>query len=114
MLAGEQTIDQIVLNPLAWYADNGITLHTRQTVTHIDRTRRIVRTAAGVEAAYDRLLLATGSMPFMLPVPGKDLDGRHRLPRHRRHAGDDRRGGEVQDTRWSSAAGCSAWKPPTA
>ena len=75
VLAGEQTISEIVLNPLAWYADNGITLHLGKTVTQIDRIRRIVRAADGTEAPYDRLLIATGSTPFMLPVPGKDLEG---------------------------------------
>ncbi len=75
VLAGEQTIDEIVLNPLSWYADNGITLHTGKTVTDIDRRRRIVKAGDGTEADYDRLLIATGSTPFILPVPGKELDG---------------------------------------
>ncbi|MDP1650262.1 MAG: nitrite reductase large subunit NirB [Rubrivivax sp.] len=75
VLAGEQTIDEIILNPLSWYADNGITLHTGKTVTDIDRRRRIVKAGDGTEAEYDRLLIATGSTPFILPVPGKELDG---------------------------------------
>jgi len=79
VLAGEQTLDEIVLNDWAWYRDNGITLHAGCTVTHIDRVRRVVmaRDAQGqvVETNYDRLVLATGSHPFMLPVPGKDLPG---------------------------------------
>jgi nitrite reductase (NADH) large subunit len=75
VLAGEQTIDEIILNPLSWYADNGITLHTGKQVVRIDRTRRRVIAADGTEAEYDRLLLATGSNPFILPVPGHDLGG---------------------------------------
>ena len=79
VLAGEQTVDEIILNPLAWYADNGITLHTGYKVVDVLRGRRIVRAvgAGGVEmeVEYDRLLLATGSFPFILPVPGKDLQG---------------------------------------
>jgi nitrite reductase (NADH) large subunit len=75
VLAGEQTLDQIVLNPLSWYAEHGITLHAGKAVTQIDRVRRLVRAADGTAAAYDRLLLATGSHPFILPVPGKDLPG---------------------------------------
>jgi len=75
VLAGEQTIAEIVLNPLAWYADNGITLHLGKAVTRIDRVRRIVHAADGTQAPYDRLLIATGSTPFMLPVPGKELAG---------------------------------------
>ncbi|WP_288060522.1 nitrite reductase large subunit NirB [Thiomonas sp.] len=75
VLAGEQTIEQIILNPLDWYADNGITLHTGKTVVEIDRIKRVVRTDEGLESPYDRLLLGTGSLPFILPVPGKELDG---------------------------------------
>ena len=75
VLAGEQTIAEIVLNPLAWYADNGITLHLGKAVTRIDRVKRVVHAADGTQAPYDRLLIATGSTPFMLPVPGNDLEG---------------------------------------
>ena len=75
VLAGEQTVDQIILNPLSWYAENGITLHTGKTVTRIDRIKRLVIADDGTTAPYDRLLLATGSNPFVLPVPGKDLEG---------------------------------------
>ncbi|MBL8353128.1 MAG: NAD(P)/FAD-dependent oxidoreductase [Burkholderiaceae bacterium] len=75
VLAGEQTLDEIVLNPLSWYAEHGITLHAGKKVTQIDRLERVVRAADGTEAPYDRLLLATGSHPFILPVPGKDLPG---------------------------------------
>ena len=75
VLAGEQTLADIVLNPLAWYADNGITLHLGKKVTEVSRSRRIVVAEDGTEAPYDRLLVATGSNPFIPPLPGKDLDG---------------------------------------
>jgi nitrite reductase (NADH) large subunit len=75
VLAGEQTLDEIVLNPLSWYEQHGIRLHLGKEVVDVDRRRRIVRAADGTDADYDRLLLATGSNPFILPVPGKDLDG---------------------------------------
>ncbi len=75
VLAGEQTIPEIVLNPLAWYAEHGITLHLGKAVARIDRARRVVHAADGTQAAYDRLLVATGSTPFILPVPGKSLEG---------------------------------------
>jgi nitrite reductase (NADH) large subunit len=79
VLAGEQTLDEIVLNDWAWYRDNGITLHAGWKVTSVDRVRRVVHAenAAGetMSAEYDRLLLATGSNPFILPIPGKDLEG---------------------------------------
>ncbi len=79
VLAGEQTLDEIVLNSFEWYTDNHITLHAGWRVTSVDRARRIVhaQNAAGetLSAKYDRLLLCTGSNPFMLPIPGKDLKG---------------------------------------
>jgi nitrite reductase (NADH) large subunit len=75
VLAGEQTVDEIILNPLSWYEEHGITLHTGKKVVRVDRVKRTVIAEDGTEAAYDRLLLATGSNPFILPVPGKDLKG---------------------------------------
>ncbi len=75
VLAGEQTVQQIVLNPLSWYEEHGITLHCGKRVERIDRIKRRIIASDGTEAEYDRLLLATGSMPFILPVPGKELDG---------------------------------------
>ena len=79
VLAGEQTLDEIILNPLTWYQDNGIKLHTGCTVTQVDRVKREVHAqnldGTQVVKPYDRLLLATGSNPFMLPIPGKDLKG---------------------------------------
>jgi len=79
VLAGEQTLDEIVLNDWSWYTDNHITLHAGWKVTEVDRVRRVVHAenAAGekMSAEYDRLLVATGSNPFILPIPGKDLEG---------------------------------------
>jgi len=79
VLAGEQKIEDIILNDWAWYQDNGVTLHAGWTVTEVDRVKRIVhaKNAAGetLSAPYDRLILATGSNPFILPIPGKDLQG---------------------------------------
>ena len=75
VLAGEQELEDIVLNDRQWYADNGITLLTGKTITQIDRIRRQVIAADGTSAAYDRLLIATGSNPFILPIEGKGLPG---------------------------------------
>jgi nitrite reductase (NADH) large subunit len=79
VLAGEQTLEEIVLNDWSWYTDNGVTLHAGWTVTSVDRVKRIVHaskpTGETIEAPYDRLIMATGSNPFMLPIPGKDLQG---------------------------------------
>ncbi len=79
VLAGEQTLDEIVLNSWEWYAENHITLHAGKKVTEVDRVKRIVRAVDAdgnvTEAEYDRLLMCTGSNPFILPIPGKDLKG---------------------------------------
>ncbi len=75
VLAGEMTLPGIMLNDLDWYRENDITLRAGVAITRIDRARRRVIAADGTEAEYDRLLLATGSNPFILPVPGKDLPG---------------------------------------
>jgi len=75
VLAGEKTVDDIMLNTREWYAQNGITLHAGDPVEHIDRHRRVVRARSGLEVRYDRLLLATGSKPFIIPVPGHQLPG---------------------------------------
>ncbi len=75
VLAGEQTVDQIITHPREWYAENDITLHTGSKVVKIDRRQRYVETEDSMRADYDRLLIATGSTPFILPVPGADLPG---------------------------------------
>jgi nitrite reductase (NADH) large subunit len=75
VLAGEQTLDEIVLNSFEWYAENNITLHAGKKVMEVDRVKRIVKASDGTEAEYDRLLICTGSNPFILPIPGKDLEG---------------------------------------
>ena len=75
VLAGEMTLKEIMLNDLDWYAANRIKLHLNKKIVKIDRVARKVIAADGTEAEYDRLLLATGSNPFILPVPGVTLDG---------------------------------------
>ncbi|WP_349571418.1 nitrite reductase large subunit NirB [Azotobacter salinestris] len=75
VLAGEQTFEEIVLNDLDWYRDNGIDLRIGCKVVDIDRENRRVVAEDGSVAEYDRLLVATGSTPFILPIPGKDLQG---------------------------------------
>ncbi|MFL9880614.1 FAD-dependent oxidoreductase [Herbaspirillum rhizosphaerae] len=75
VLAGDKSIDDIMLNTRGWYEQNHITLHAGDPVEKIDRRNRTVRSQAGVEIQYDRLLLATGSKPFIIPVPGHALPG---------------------------------------
>lgn len=75
VLAGEKPFEEIILNSEAWYAEHGITLHTGTPVVEINRIQRTVTADDGTTAPYDRLLLATGSSPFILPVAGHDLEG---------------------------------------
>ena len=73
VLAGEKTFDDIVINSAGWYAENGITLVSGDPVIHLDRETKQVVSQSGRVESYDKLLLATGSDPFVIPVPGKDL-----------------------------------------
>lgn len=77
VLTGEKTIEQIMINGLDWYKANNITLYAGdpKKVINIDRKKQIVIAADGTKAEYDRLLLATGSKPFIAPLPGHDLKG---------------------------------------
>lgn len=77
VLSGEKTIDEIMINNKQWYQDNQITLHAgeQKRVVKIDRQRQLITTEDGTQAPYDRLLIATGSKPFIIPLPGHQLDG---------------------------------------
>jgi nitrite reductase (NADH) large subunit len=75
VLAGEKTVNDIMLNGADWYTKHGVTLHAGKAVTTIHRRKKIVEAADGTAERYDRLLLATGSSPIVLPLPGKDLPG---------------------------------------
>lgn len=75
VLAGEKTIDDIILNGRDWYDENNIDLIAGDPVVEIDRLKQTVTTRGGKTAAYDRLLITTGSNPFIIPVPGYDKQG---------------------------------------
>ena len=75
VLAGEKTINDIMLNDEQWYEDNDVLLLKGHKAVEIDRAKKQVITADGTIAEYDRLLIATGSSPFIIPVPGNDLPG---------------------------------------
>ena len=75
VLAGEKTFDEIVINGPDWYADNGIELIAGDPIVAIDRSAKTVTSRAGRTIGYDKLLIATGSDPFVIPVPGHDLPG---------------------------------------
>ncbi|WP_275984199.1 nitrite reductase large subunit NirB [Paenibacillus hamazuiensis] len=75
VLAGDSTMKDIVINDWDWYRENHITFHAGQTVTKIDTIHKTVTSDQGVTVPYDDLILATGSLPFMLPLPGADKEG---------------------------------------
>ncbi|MDQ6958324.1 MAG: nitrite reductase large subunit NirB [Mariprofundaceae bacterium] len=75
VLAGDTTIDDIILNDEQWYADNGITLHLGTRIKEIQRGYKKVIAEDGTETKYDNLIIATGSNPFMIPIPGHDKEG---------------------------------------
>ncbi len=74
VLAGEKTFDEIITHDADWYAEHGVNCRFGETVTAIDRERKVVTSVKG-ETPYDKLLIATGSAPFIIPIAGKDLPG---------------------------------------
>jgi nitrite reductase (NADH) large subunit len=108
VLAGEKSVDDIMLNTEQWYDDNNITLCKGETVAMIDRRTCEVVTEAGARVPYDRLLIATGSNPIMLPLPGKDLPGVIGF----RDIYDVERMVEASTSHRNAV--CSVWKLPTA
>lgn len=75
LLAGGKRVEEIVTHPSEWFRERGIALHSGDPIVQIDRARRRVRSRSGIETPYDRLLIATGSQPIKLPVPGRELAG---------------------------------------
>ncbi|NDW06264.1 nitrite reductase large subunit NirB [Jiella pacifica] len=75
VLSGEKTYEDIVTHDDAWYASHGVTLHKGKRVETIDRAARTVTAAYGTTAPYDKLIVATGSNPFIVPIPGSTLTG---------------------------------------
>ncbi|MFC4099321.1 nitrite reductase large subunit NirB [Paenibacillus xanthanilyticus] len=75
VLEKSKAIEDIILNDWQWYGDNGIELHTGVKVTGLDLANKQVEAEGGLQVAYDKLILATGSRPFRLKVPGADKEG---------------------------------------
>jgi nitrite reductase (NADH) large subunit len=75
VLSGEKSYEQIVIHGDGWYIENGITLYKGHKIIAVDRAAKTVTSDHGVVEPYDKLVIATGSVPFIIPVPGKDLPG---------------------------------------
>jgi nitrite reductase (NADH) large subunit len=70
---GSQGPDDILINPLDWYAENGVTLHSGELVVDIDRAAKVILTESGKREHYDKLLIATGSRAFIPSMTGAYL-----------------------------------------
>lgn len=75
VLTGETRLEDIVLNDWDWYREHQIRLLTGTAVTSIDPHKQVIVTDTGLTESYDELVIATGSLPFMLPIPGADKPG---------------------------------------
>ncbi|WP_431800851.1 nitrite reductase large subunit NirB [Halobacillus andaensis] len=75
VLQGDTEIEDITLNTWEWYEENNILLYPGETVTNIDTKEQTVTTDKDRHVRYDKLIIATGSVPFMLPLPGADKEG---------------------------------------
>jgi len=77
LLAGDKTLDDIMINGRDWYEQHNLTLHAGpdKEIIEIDRIHKRVVCRDGSQAKYDRLVIATGSKPFILPIEGTDLNG---------------------------------------
>src|SRR5205823_5886974 len=75
VLAGDKSVDEIVINPRGWYAEHGIALIAGNPASGIDLASKTVSLADGGSVPYDKLLLATGSKPLAPPIPGLGLPG---------------------------------------
>ncbi|OUD10516.1 nitrite reductase large subunit [Marivivens niveibacter] len=74
VLSGEKTYEEIVTHDDAWYAEHNVNCRFGEKVVSIDRERKVVVGEKG-EVAYDKLVIGTGSNPFIIPLPGHDLEG---------------------------------------
>ena len=75
VLAGEKSYESIVTHDGAWYSDHGIQLYKNARIDNIDTVEKTVTTENGFQRRYDKLIIATGSAPIKIPVPGHDLPG---------------------------------------
>jgi nitrite reductase (NADH) large subunit len=75
LLSGEKSFEQIVIHGDGWYVKHNVTLYKGSTVSAIDRAAKTVTSARGLTVPYDKLLIATGSLPIIIPVPGHRLAG---------------------------------------
>lgn len=121
VLQGEHSLQDIILNDWSWYERHGIRLLTGEAVHHIDVKARCIETVSGKREGYDALILATGSSPFVPPIPGTDKEGvisfrtvddcTKMTEMSRVYTKAAVIGGDCWDWRLPGAFSISAWKP---
>ncbi len=75
VLSGEKSYEEIIIHGDGWYIDHGVMLYKGHKVVNIDREAKTVTSEPGETDSYEKLVIATGSNPFIIPVPGHDLPG---------------------------------------
>ena len=75
VLSGEKTYDEIITHDDAWYQTAGVTCRFGEQITNVDTHAKTVTAQNGEVLPYDKLVFGTGSNPFMIPLPGHDLEG---------------------------------------
>ena len=119
VLSGAHSASDIFINPVSWYAEHGVTLRAGIRVTAIDRAGKTAYGADGIPIPYDKLVIATGSSPFVPPMDGLlDDDGAYKpgafvFPRWTT-VPTSLTTPPARPKRPSSAAACWAWRPPVA
>ena len=82
VLQGSISFEDLTINDRNWYEENNIQLFTGETVVKVDVENKIVSTDKKRNVTYDKLIIATGSVPFVLPIPGSDKEGVINLQNH--------------------------------
>ena len=73
ILSGEKSFEDTIINHTSWYEENGITLNKGDKIISIDKVNKTIKSQSGKVESYDKLLIATGSLPFIPKTTGSDL-----------------------------------------
>ena len=112
LVAGSCNPDSLELKPSDWYEAESVDLHAGRPAASLSLDRGTAVAVDGSEHSFDALVLATGSRPFVPPIPGVDARPRARLPHPRRRPGHRHGRHRGPPARWWWAAACWASRPP--
>ncbi len=79
LLANEANVEGITPYDISWYENNGISLHLSDPIADLDTASKMARTTSGKVVGYDVFVFANGAVPFVLPIPGRELDNVYTL-----------------------------------